>query len=263
MCVFLRRLVSRDRLSALLREFGRSQSGICNIYLWVLDFLDNKFGWILDRDWRRIAASAPAFAEAVHRAGAPLANVWGFIDGTARTIARPTEGQEAVYSGHKRIHCLKFQSIVTPDGLIAHLHGPIEGRRHDMALLNISGVLVEARRYLQGYALYGDSGYQNCGLLVSPFRNTNTLTAEERRFNVDMSIVRVSVEHAFGVVQSLFPYLCNIECNRIGLSPVGKVYRVAVLMSNAVTIVRGENVITARYRLQPPTLDEYFRVEPS
>ena len=41
--------------------------------------------------------------------GAPLDCCWGFIDGTARPIARPKRHQKVMYSGHKRIHCLKFQ----------------------------------------------------------------------------------------------------------------------------------------------------------
>ena len=39
------------------------------------------------------------------------------------------------YKGHiKRVYALKYQSIVTPDGLIAHLYGPIEGRREDSGI---------------------------------------------------------------------------------------------------------------------------------
>ena len=30
-----------------------------------------------------------------------------------------------VYNGHKRVHSLKFQSVVVPNGLIAHLYGPV------------------------------------------------------------------------------------------------------------------------------------------
>jgi hypothetical protein len=57
--------------------------------------------------------------------------VWGFIDGTIRRICRPTYNQEISYSGHKRCHGVKFQSVVTPDGLIACLYGPFEGSGHD------------------------------------------------------------------------------------------------------------------------------------
>lgn len=49
------------------------------------------------------------FAEAIHAKGAPLDRCWGFIDGSPRPIARPTRNQRIMYSGHKRLHCVKFQ----------------------------------------------------------------------------------------------------------------------------------------------------------
>ena len=52
-----------------------------------------------------------AFSDAIHRRGAPLTSCIGFIDGTVRQITRPTRNQRHVYSGHKRVHCLKFQVI--------------------------------------------------------------------------------------------------------------------------------------------------------
>lgn len=50
-----------------------------------------------------------AFSAAVHAKGAALQNCWGFIDGTARPITRPTRNQSIMFSGHKRVHCIKFQ----------------------------------------------------------------------------------------------------------------------------------------------------------
>ena len=64
-----------------------------------------------------------------------LENVWGFIDGTLRKTARPTYYQKHAYSGHKRCHGLKFQSVVTPDGLIACLWGPMNGNRNDSHMM--------------------------------------------------------------------------------------------------------------------------------
>ena len=42
-----------------------------------------------------------------------------------RPITRPGENQRLLYNGHKRVHGLKFQSVVLPNGLIAHLYGPV------------------------------------------------------------------------------------------------------------------------------------------
>ena len=65
------------------------------------------------------------YAEAVHAKCNSLDNCWGFIDGTVRPICRPEENQKVVYNGHKRVHALKYQSVVAANGLIASLYGPI------------------------------------------------------------------------------------------------------------------------------------------
>jgi hypothetical protein len=55
-----------------------------------------------------------AFSQAIHAKGCPLTQCWGFIDGTAKSISRPIYNQKIMYSGHKRIHCLKFQVFLKP-----------------------------------------------------------------------------------------------------------------------------------------------------
>ena len=70
-------------------------------------------------------ASLRTYADAFHQKGAALNNYWGFIDDTVGPIYRPLQNQRIVYNGHIRIHTLKSQSIVTPNGLLANLYGLI------------------------------------------------------------------------------------------------------------------------------------------
>ena len=58
-----------------------------------------------------------------------------------RAIARPETNQRTVYNGHKNVHALKFQAIALPNGLIGNLYGPVEGCRHDAAMLRESQLL--------------------------------------------------------------------------------------------------------------------------
>ena len=67
------------------------------------------------------------YAQIIHNRGAPLQNCFGFVDGTLCRIARPQNNQRAVYNGHKRVHGIKFQSVVVPNGVIANLGGHFEG----------------------------------------------------------------------------------------------------------------------------------------
>ena len=58
-----------------------------------------------------------------------------------RPVARPGEHQRVLFNGHKRVHAIKFQSVVAPNGLIVNLFGPVEGKRHDSGMLAMSGLL--------------------------------------------------------------------------------------------------------------------------
>lgn len=52
-----------------------------------------------------------------------MARCRGFIDGSIRRIARAGKRQSSAYSGWKRHHCLKYNSVKTvetPDGVLRH-----------------------------------------------------------------------------------------------------------------------------------------------
>lgn len=126
---------------------GETQPGnpteLCLIFNSVLDFIYQRYRHRL-RNWRMNPFLQPGdmhrYAEAIYNHGAPLQNCFGFIDGTLREIARPKYNQRVMYNGHKRVHGIKYQSVVTPNGLIANLSGPFEGKRHDSVMLHGSGL---------------------------------------------------------------------------------------------------------------------------
>ena len=119
------------------------------------------------------------------------------IDGTVYKIAGPKIYQQTVYDGHKPVHGIKFQSVVLPNGLMANLNGPHEGRRHDSTMLRELGLLTELQRIAwihgQPVCLYGDPAYPLSSHLQAPFRNA-LLTPQMALFNEQTSEVRVAVE---------------------------------------------------------------------
>ena len=87
----------------------------------MMDFLYTRYGHLLssfDQPWLS-SANPTSFCDSVYRKGAALHNCWGFIDGTVRPVCRPGLNQRVLYNGHKRVHAIKFQSVVAPNGLIA------------------------------------------------------------------------------------------------------------------------------------------------
>ena len=94
-----------------------------------------------------------------------------------------------------------------PNGLVAHMFGPVEGRRHDAFILTESCLLSELQQFKrpngEPYVIYGDPAYGVTAQVLSPY-HTNGLTAAEQEFNRRMSAVRVSVEWTLGRCCSTF-----------------------------------------------------------
>ena len=74
------------------------------------------------------------YADAVAGKGEPSYNCFGVVAGTIACICIPVLNERVVYSHNTRIHGVKFQAVVLPNGLIINFEGQWEGRRHDCVL---------------------------------------------------------------------------------------------------------------------------------
>ena len=127
LCMILKRYSFPCRYSDMIPIFGRPVPELCMICNTVTDWIYAHHSHRITQ-WNRTILNPvelEKYAEAVFNKGAPLSNCFGFVDGTVRPITRPGENQRLLYNGHKRVHGLKFQSVVLPNGLIASLYGPV------------------------------------------------------------------------------------------------------------------------------------------
>ena len=93
----------------------------------IMGYISATFGHLLktfNQPWLQ-RNKLEEYAQAIYRKSSALNNCWGFVDGTVRPICHPQKDQRVVYNGHKRVHALKFQSVVAANGLIANLYGPV------------------------------------------------------------------------------------------------------------------------------------------
>ena len=102
-----------------------------------------------------------------------------------RRVCRPGRNQRVLYNGHKKVHAIKFQSVATPNGLVANLFGLVEGKRHDSTMLARSGLLpllTQHARDPEGNVLciYGDPAYPLRPQLQTAFRGAH-LTQLQRQ----------------------------------------------------------------------------------
>ena len=164
----------------MIYRFGRPVPQLCMIFNQILLNIDDRWNRLLSNFNHPILSPQKLrlYADVVLMEGSPLDNVWGFIDVTLRPCSRPTRDQRAVYNGHKRVHGIKFQSITIPSGIIANLYGPVEGRRHDSAMLRMSAILPLMQQYCidpNGTALsvYGNPAYTLSPQLMAPSKVQN------------------------------------------------------------------------------------------
>lgn len=264
LCIVLRRFAYPCRFVELVQMFGRSESMLSRITSRVLHWIYRRWAPVLFRwDHTRLTpAKLEQFAAAIQADGAPLPRVIGFIDGTVRPIARPSEGQEQDYNGHHRVHAMKYQAVASPDGLIIHLSGPYQGRHHDTAMYRASGLentLMEHALDNNGNQMYvyGDPGYQLSPVLQVPFSTVN-ITPPQRAYNEAMSRVRVGVEWSFGHVLQSFAFSDYKKNQRSLLSAVHLHYIVSVLFTNLLSCITQNNASVGRFGVLPPTLEEYL-----
>lgn len=263
LCLLLRRFAFPCRYEDLVPRFGRPVPQLCMVVSEMMDILYARFGQLfsgINQPWLS-QANLVDFAEAIYNKGAALDNCWGFIDGTVRPVARPSENQRVLYNGHKRVHAIKFQSVVAPNGLIVNLFGPVEGCRHDSGMLAMSGLLPMLEAHCisptgQPLCLYGDPAYPLRVHLQGPFKGA-ALTAPQQLFNKSMSKVRTAVEWVFGDILEYFSFLDFKRNLKVGLSAVGKMCIICALLRNAHSCTYGSTT-SSFFGVEPPPLDQYF-----
>jgi hypothetical protein len=257
--IALARLAFPSRWGGLVRLFGRSERSLSSLYWHLAKDLVRRFYGIMYLDPDRIRPLLPVFAAAIKARGAPLDQTWGFIDGTARPVARPVKHQKAAYSGHKRKHCLKFQQITTPDGINAHLYGPLEGRRADAFMLVKSQIQPTLEREFPGWIVYGDPAYPLTNCIVAGFKGSD-LTPAQEAFNKAMSTVRESVEWGFREITANWQHLDWKRNQRLLHGPgVAMEFYLGFLLTNCRTCIKGRNMISDYFGLSPPSINQYLR----
>jgi hypothetical protein len=114
---------------------------------------------------------------------------------------------------------LRFQGARLQNGLFSHLSGPVEGQQNDnhllleLQLLDVCviyachwGADENIPIHQHFFQLFGDPVYGLGPCILSPFSKVDR-TEEEMEWNAAMSAVRIEIEHGFGNVTCLWPFL--------------------------------------------------------
>ena len=254
-CMLLCRLCYPGRLLDLAPYFGRSVPECSLIVNNMLADVHHRFSYLMS------SVSQPwmdheKYCAAVVQKGAPVNNIFSFVDGTLRHICRPGQNQREMFSGHKRRHGLKFQHVMLPNGIVCHSFGPFPGSRHDASMYGVSQLDTQLAQVKgsdgQQLAIYGDAAYPLQPWLFAPFPEHNAhFTQEKQTFNSAMSPIRSAVEWGFAKVTSYFAFI-NFYVNlKLHLQPLGHYFQTATLLANCHTCCYGSEVATY-FGVAPP-----------
>ena len=263
LCMMCMKYAWPTRLGSMVKMFGTSMSRMSRIIGDLRRILFTMFAPAL--------ASPPplSFGDLQRFAGSIAvksgsSNIFGFIDATVRPIPKPTYLQSAVYNGKDKVHAIKYQALVTPDGMLHQLAGPWPGSRHDMHMLHKS----KLRDYVAGlpsrpdgtsFVVYADQGYAQSPEVETPFFDGAT-NAFHEAINQAMASSRIAVEWAFGDIVQLWASLDMKRTQQLlSQRKVAQVYLVAGLLSNFMNCFH-PNKGSQYFRVAPPTFEEYIAV---
>ena len=189
----------------------------------------------------------------------PLKNCVGYLDGSNQYVSKPHLNQGVLYNGHKRRHCVKWQGIMLPNGIMPMPFGPVHGRHHDSFMMDQSGLVRTMRRVCRrlgvAYSLYGDPAYPQSDWISGPFQHTR-LTSEEEEFNAGMSSTRISNEWGFGKIKLNWAFLDLENGHKLYLNDVQKYWPVAQILTNCHTCLYGSQT-SSYFDIVPPTVEDY------
>ena len=265
MLVFLARLrqgQSHESLGLILHMNPKRVSEICTTMVsWLFRTWGHK-----PTQLYQLKDRMPGYAAAIQRtSGIEGLDIMGFLDCTVRGVRRPLYGQEAIYSGHKKTHGLKYQALGLPDGLLAAVAGPRSARRHDSRVL-VESTLEDDIRRIQAatgvdYIAYADAAYTNSDVIMAGFDKVQRALDEDKEwFTNAMNADKTSVEWLFGIVCNKFRWVDYKDGNKLGKTAVGCYYITAILLTNCITCMRGGNQHYARFQCPPPTLHDYLNM---
>ena len=263
-CIVLRRLASPARWEDLAEDFGKFPGQMSEIFWESMERMISIRGHLI-LNWREdlMTRRAALYADHIHE-HAPLDTCVGYMDCTKQKVSRPgghNRNQRALYTGHRRTWCLKWQTVSTPDGLIFHLWGPEDGRRHDSTLYRKSGMdeILEHGLLINGirYCIYADAAYILRAWLQVAFPRIGA-SADEQVFNTSMNAGRTSVEWSYKDARQSWTTIDFQRKMKVRESPVALLNIGAMILWN-VKVVLGHESQTSAFMADcpPPTWEEY------
>jgi len=243
--------------------YGMYKTSICGIINSTARIIYERSSRLVDLDSRVIVPRIMRYIDAINEKCRWRRKIWVFLDGKFIFSTRPSENQREFYSGEKKSHGIRYELIVSPDGLIQYCSNPVNGSQNDALAVyteQIEGKLMQLSNESNMAVFVGaDKGYANRGLVASPIRNRiNGLNQEEEEFNAKLSSARISVEWGINLVVSRFKFFSMWYKIRSKKEMLDRKFKIAVFLTNCITCMDGSNIISDYFGLKPMSIQEYL-----
>jgi len=197
----------------------------------------------------------------------PILGVGDFLMGLHQ-ICRPSGPyrlQESFYNGRKKHHGIQFQLITMADGMVLVSKG-FPGVTHDARVYDESKTeeKMETINYPaddgtnnEYYHVFGDKGYAVRGKRLLSSIIGNNLHEVEKKYNLEMSALRVSVENIMAKQRNLFRLIDYSKTQKLRQCPVIEQYYVSMFLMNCHSCIYG-NQVASFFGITPPPLQLYL-----
>lgn len=253
------------RLEDMSDVFGMSPDNIGRTIRGLSRTILEKFKQSLEFDTRQFSnTNCERFSKAIFDKGACYSHIVGFIDRTVQECCQPKNSghQDMIDNGWKHNYYNKFQVILTPDGIISSVFGPLTGKKNDREILNESRIMSRLQVHFENetpgksFAIYGDEYYPINELIIPPFSKPFEAEVEEEA-NASMSKARIAVKLEFGKVTRLFSGCEWKYGNKPNQTRPVMMYMINILFKNFHTCLNRSST-TSSFGLDPPVLEEYI-----
>ena len=174
----------------------------------------------------------------------------GNIDEGPAAPRVPNEIQEAWYNGWKKLHGMKWQTVMLANGMDFNIYGPLSVRRNDLTALDKSDIEAKIRALFNveelWYIIFGDSAF-----MVSDMMATS-----ESYPGRGMASVREAIEWSYKDVKQLWKYCDYKHILQLRKQPVAKIFFICLLLRNVYVTLHGSQV-SDYFTMMPPTLEEW------
>ena len=263
---------------------GRSRQALQAAFYWFLDFMIQQWGYLLlnNREYWLPKMNDSADAIRCKLATLPTINyrqfhppshephgfsIFAFIDNTMIAMSRPggprTDGEQAPrtdnllqqtwWTGWKKLHGMKWQTITMANGMDFEVWGPVSVRRNDLLTLNRSQILpklaaLQANQQVK-FKIFGDSAYYDEEYLAT-------------QAGRGMASCRESIEWRYGDVKGLWKYIDYKHCLQLRKQPLGKIIFVCMLLTNAHCSMYGSEA-SSYFNCTPPSFEDWLSQGPN